>query len=156
MKNLFFILVCFLGVNSVLAQETTVAEEKVQEVNWVDTYKEALQKGKDENKPVLVYFTGSDWCPPCKQLDAELFHSEKFKVFSDKNLILYKADFPRNRDLVSVENRKINTKLQYELGVGSFPTVVVLNAKGQEIARKKGAYMSDYYYPFLESILKNY
>ncbi len=154
MRKIFLILVLLLGVKASFAQESVVAQEK-EAIKWEMSFDEAIKRAKDENKPVLVFFTGSDWCPPCKQVDRELFHTNKFKEFSTKNLILYKADFPRNRYLVSSSAKKANRKLQFKYGINSFPTVVVMNADGDVLGKKKGAYMAASYYPFLEAILKN-
>lgn len=148
MRKIFLILVLFLGVSVTFAQEKTA-------VKWEISFDKAIKKAKKENKPVLVYFTGSDWCPPCKKIDKELFHAEKFQAFSDKNLILYKADFPRNRDLVSSETRASNKGLKSKYGVSAFPSMVVVNANGTVLGEKRGAYMTEYYYPFLEEIVKS-
>ncbi|MBE7629717.1 thioredoxin family protein [Tenacibaculum piscium] len=160
MKKIGIILVFLLAVHTVSAQQSVVAHQEInqeanQEVKWEQSFDTAIKKAKKENKPVLVFFTGSDWCPPCQTIDRELFNTDKFKGFSDEKLILYKADFPRNRDLVSSEAKKENNELQYRYGINAFPTVVVVNAKGNVLGKKKGAYMAAYYYPFLQSIITN-
>ena len=40
---------------------------------WLTNYDTAISKAKKQKKNVLVYFTGSDWCPPCKMLKTD-FH----------------------------------------------------------------------------------
>ncbi|MEX6626144.1 thioredoxin family protein [Tenacibaculum pacificus] len=151
MRNIFFILVFFLGVNTSFAQQSVLDGN----VKWEESFDSAIKKAKSEDKPLLLFFTGSDWCPPCQQVDRELFNTDKFKGFSDENLILYKADFPRNRDLVPLCTKQQNSKLQNRYGISAYPTVLVVNAKGNVLGKKKGAYMAEYYYPFLEKIIKN-
>ncbi|MBE7693324.1 thioredoxin family protein [Tenacibaculum finnmarkense] len=156
MKKIFLTLVLILGAQISFAQEHTVAHQaESQKIQWESSFNTAIEKSKSENKPILVFFTGSDWCHPCKRVDKELFETMKFKNFSDGNLIFYKADFPRNRDLVSVAAKKENEELQYRYGINAFPTVVVVNSKGNVLGKKKGAYMAEYYYPFLTKIIKN-
>lgn len=152
MRKILLILVLFFGVNVAFAQEHVVANENVK---WEMSFKKAIKKAKKEKKPVLVFFTGSDWCPPCKRIERELIETDKFKGFSDKNLVLYKADFPRNRDLVTADARKENGELKFKYGISSFPTMLVVNADGNVLGEKRGAYMTEYYYPFLEEIVKN-
>ena len=64
-------------------------------LNWQDNLETALQKAKQENKAVLVNFTGSDWCIWCKRLSEEVFTKDEFENYADDNLILVKLDFPR-------------------------------------------------------------
>lgn len=156
----FFIVSFFMFqiVNSQEIAENTmeiIDVEKI-ELTWIPTYKEALKKAKKENKPVLIYFTGSDWCGPCKILDEKLFHTEKFKSLSDKDLILLEVDIPRRRDLLAPAKMKENLYLQKKYKVKAFPTLMMVNHRGKKIAEKKGYIMTEYYYPFFQSVIKRY
>lgn len=165
MKKIIFSLVVAMGMYNANAQEVFFEdiENKVLEtvakpisVNWESSFENAVKKAKKEHKPILLYFTGSDWCGPCKRIDKELFHTQKFADFSKDNLVLYVADFPSNRDLVSEENRKINKQLSKRYQQESFPTMIVVDEKGNVLGRKNGSYMVEYYYPFFEKITQNY
>lgn len=105
---------------------------------------------------MLIYFTGSDWCDPCKVLDEKLFHTEKFKEISDNDLVLYEANNPRNKDLVSLEKMEQNYKLIRKYKIKSYPTLVFVNHKGKMIGYKKGLILTEYYYPFIQSVIENY
>ena len=114
------------------------------------------KKAKKEKKPVLIYFTGSDWCGPCKILDDKLFHTKKFKSLSDKNLILLEVDIPRRRDLIAPKKMKENLYLQKKYRVKAFPTLMMVNHRGKKLGAKKGFIMTEYYYPFFQSVLRKY
>ncbi|KGL59801.1 thioredoxin disulfide isomerase [Polaribacter sp. Hel1_33_49] len=120
------------------------------------TYKEALKKSKREKKPVLIYFTGSDWCGPCKVLDKDLFHTEKFKALAEEDLILLEVDIPRRLDIISPDRMKENKIIQKKYRVNSFPTLMIVNHRGKKIAEKKGYIMTEYYYQFLQSEINKY
>lgn len=144
-------------------QTQEIANDSIQdlktssiELNWISTYKEALKKAKKEKKPVLIYFTGSDWCGPCKILDDELFHSEKFKTISDNDLVLLEVDIPRRKDLIEPDKMSENLYLQKKYKVKSFPTLMMVNHRGKKIAEKKGYVMTEYYYPFFQSVISKY
>ena len=171
MKNIFLSLLMLFSFLNISGQEdffediedeieTTVEVVEQQlpllHVNWQNTFEEALEKAKKEHKPILIYFTGSDWCGPCMRLDRELFHTEKFAGFSEEKLVLYTANFPRNTDLVSEENKKINKKLSKKYNQESFPTMIIIDEKGRVLGRKNGSYMIEYYYPFFEETTRNY
>jgi protein disulfide-isomerase len=39
------------------------------ELRWTEDFDKAAARAREENKYVLVDFTGSDWCGWCKKLD---------------------------------------------------------------------------------------
>ena len=45
---------------------------------WLDDYDVAIEKAAAENKPIVVDFSGSDWCGWCIRLDKEVFATEVF------------------------------------------------------------------------------
>ncbi|MFK8060962.1 MAG: thioredoxin family protein [Polaribacter sp.] len=159
MKKLVFIFTLFLlgTTSNFFAQEKIVeTNEETPFLNWEENYKKALKKSKKEKKPILIYFTGSDCCGPCKVLDKKLFHTEKFKAIADKDLILYEADSPRNKGLITPEALKISNELKRKYKIRAFPTLVFVNHKGKMIGYKKGLILTEYYYPFIQSVIENY
>ena len=147
-------LILFLSCFSIAVSQETKNEEI--SLKWENSFKTALKKSKKQKKPVLIYFTGSDWCTPCKILDKKLFHTKKFKDLSDKDFVLYEADNPRNKDLLSSEKLNENNKLIRKYKIKSYPTLVVVNHRGKMIAYKQGLILTEYYYPFFQSVLDNY
>ena len=165
MNKLFgFFMVSLLAYQASFSQQIDSTEVEVAEIevvnkielDWVATYKEALKKSKKENKPVLMYFTGSDWCGPCKILDKDLFHTEKFKALADKDLVLLEVDIPRRTDIISADKMNENLYLQSKYKVRAFPTLMMVNHRGKKIAEKKGYVMTEYYYPFFQSVILKY
>ncbi len=109
---------------------------------WLKNYEEALADAKKENRNILVYFTGSDWCPPCKMLKKDLFDTDKFKSVSSNYTLLY-IDIPRNRDLLSHEQMKHNSDLLAKINKkGVFPLLVILNEKGAQLDQYSGYSMN--------------
>jgi len=104
---------------------------------WMTDYKAALELAGKENRPVLLDFTGSDWCGWCIRLDKETFSKPEFQKFAKDNLVLVELDFPNNKPQ-SAEIKKQNEALQEKYGVQGFPTLVLLNSEGKEIARNPG------------------
>lgn len=144
-----------LSLNESLTEKQGITKDEIV-LDWQTDFKDALKKSKKEKKPVLIYFTGSDWCGPCKILDKNLFHSKKFKDMADKDLILYEANNPQNKDLVEAARMQENYKLISKYKVKSYPTLVFVNHKGKMIGYKKGLILTEYYYPFIESVIENY
>ena len=68
-----------------------------EESGWLTDYKKAQQEAKDNNKFVLLDFTGSDWCGWCKKFDKEVLLQPEFKDFARDNLVVVELDFPRGK-----------------------------------------------------------
>jgi protein disulfide-isomerase len=93
----------------------------------------ALAYAKKQNKPILAYFSGSDWDEWGKKLDKEVLKSNNFAEWADKNVILFQADFAANKkqDLYKKQNEDLKTKYQ----VAVVPTFLLLDSDGEVIAR---------------------
>ena len=154
-------IICLFTFQVSIAQDVVRSNDELIDaneikLNWMPTYKEALKKSRKEKKPILIYFTGSDWCGPCKVLDRDLFHTSKFKALSDKELILLEVDIPRRVDIISPKKMKDNKIIQKKYKVKAFPTLMIVNHRGKKIAEKKGYIMTEYYYPFFQSQIDKY
>lgn len=104
---------------------------------WTTDYKAALKKAAAEKRMVLLEFTGSDWCPPCKLQNREVFDTPEFAEFAQSKLVPVKLDFPRNIPQTE-ELRASNRELAEKFSVGGFPTLILLDSKGGELARVEG------------------
>ncbi len=107
--------------------------------DWHPTYAEALDCAKENDRPLLLVFSGSDWCAPCIKLDALIWQSEDFKVYAKDNYVLYRADFPRRKDnQLSKELANKNNQLAERFNSkGHFPLVIILN-KEEEVMGTTG------------------
>jgi protein disulfide-isomerase len=104
---------------------------------WSTDYEASLKKAAADKRMLLLEFTGSDWCPPCKLQAKEVFDTPGFKEFAEANLVPVKIDFPRDIPQ-SDEVRAANRALSEKFGVDGFPTLVLLDSKGGELARTVG------------------
>ena len=105
---------------------------------WLTNPVEARNQARKENKVILVDFTGSDWCPPCKRLKAEVFDSPQFDEYAKKKLVLLEVDFPRDKSKLSAATHAENARLKQRFRVNSYPTVILLDQNSQELARMTG------------------
>jgi len=134
----------------------SVAQNHV--VKWQEDYDKAVKKAKEQHKPILIFFTGSDWCGPCKMLVEDFFESEKFKNIADESFVVYEANFPRNKDLITQKQRKNNYYLSTMYGVNSYPTIIIIDENGNELGRKKSYNLmrdTSYHFQFLKNILRD-
>ena len=107
------------------------------EGEWLTDLAKAQAKAKADKKLVLLDFTGSDWCPPCRSLHSTVLTSAEFTKFAKARLVLVEVDFPRTKKQ-SPELKAANAKLEEQFKIEGYPTVIVLDAGGKELFREVG------------------
>ena len=116
----------------------STAQMENTKLSWLTNLDEAQTISQTDNKPILIYFTGSDWCAPCMRLKEDFFENPKFTQQAN-NLVLVKIDYPRRVDIISEEqldyNKTIIAKYNKQQ---TFPKIVMLNSEGKEIGRISG------------------
>ena len=123
---------------------------------WDDDFAKAKAEAAEKGRPILIDFTGSDWCSWCIKLDKEVFSKSEFKKYARANLVLFVADFPRGKK-VSKKTAAQNAELRDKYGVQGYPTVVLVDAEGTVIARtgyQEGG--AEAYVKHLQELLKDF
>ncbi|MFC1223090.1 Thioredoxin-like [Pedobacter suwonensis] len=100
---------------------------------WMENFSEAQQQAKATHKQILINFSGSDWCGPCIRLRKEILESERFEQYADQNLILVRADFPRQKkNQLTKEQVKLNEALAEVYNKdGKFPYTLLVDEDGK-------------------------
>ena len=96
------------------------------EGNWLNTEKpemnKAIELSQKTNKPIMLFFTGSDWCGWCKKLVKEVYKTSEFNTCAKNNVVLVEVDFPR-RSKLSSELTAQNNSLKQIFQPRGYPTV---------------------------------
>lgn len=88
---------------------------------------EVFSNATSLSRPVLLIFSGSDWCLPCIKFHKQILSDTSFRKFADKNLLMLKADFPQKRKLskgLELQNEKLAERYNPN---GIFPNLILLN-----------------------------
>jgi protein disulfide-isomerase len=103
-------------------------QAKAQEhsLEWNTNLVEAVDKSIETEKPLLLFFTGSDWCGWCKRLQAEAFHKPEFEKWAEENVVLMELDYPR-RTAQPEELKQQNMNILRMFGVRGYPTIWFVN-----------------------------
>ncbi|MGX1025107.1 thioredoxin family protein [Flavobacterium sp. CS20] len=101
--------------------------------DWQSNLDKSKQLAQDENKQILLVFSGSDWCAPCIKLEKKIWTSEVFQNYAKDNLVLLKADFPRfKKNQLPKDQQEHNKWLaEHYNPKGYFPLVVLMDANGK-------------------------
>ena len=106
--------------------------------NWKTNFEEAKATATEQNKIILLVFSGSDWCGPCIKLDKNVWQSADFKTYAEEKLVLLRADFPKKKGNAlpeDIKNGNLALAEKYNQD-GYFPFVVVLDKTGKVLAKK--------------------
>ncbi len=104
------------------------------EIEWVTDWDKAKQTAQQQNKDLLIDFSGSDWCGWCKRLDAEVFKKPEFAA-AGKDFVFVLIDFPSDKSKQSDELQAQNKKLAEEFKVKGFPTIFLTGSDGKPYAQ---------------------
>lgn len=131
MKRLLFLALTVVSLS-------TSAQQAEGELTWYTNLVSAVDRSIEEDKPLLLFFTGSDWCGWCKRLQAEAFLKPEFKKWADESVVLMELDYPR-RTAQPEELKQQNMNILRMFGVRGYPTIWFVNPtkNGNEINFEK-------------------
>ena len=93
-------------------------------VAWKPYSEQTLQEAQNLKKPIIIDFYAT-WCTPCRELEDVTFHDASIVKEAESDFVMVKVD-------VTKGGNKLHERLLQEYGVKGVPTIVFLNANGQE------------------------
>ncbi len=120
--------VAFATAPSMQEQDVDGADNEVaaEDDQWTEDVEKAIKTAKTTKKDLVLLFTGSDWCPPCKRLEKEVLGQKDFQFEVTQQFVLVKFDFLRNTpqdETIAGRNRK----WAQDYGVEGYPTVICVD-----------------------------
>lgn len=112
---------CIVSAIAFFLCGTSLADD---DPGFTEDAKEAIARAVDQDKDIIFLFTGSDWCPPCKKLEAEVLSKEDFLFEVSKHYVLVKFDFPKATKQ-SEELVRQNQEYGEKFGISGYPTLVL-------------------------------
>ncbi len=108
--------------------------------DWKLNFSEAKSLAVSDHKMILLNFSGSDWCGPCIKLKKEVFESAEFEKYAAENLVLVRADFPRQKkNQLDQEQVAKNEALAEQYNPkGVFPLTVLIDSRGNIVKEWEG------------------
>ena len=105
--------------------------------SWGTDYTLAASQAKQSHRHIFLFFTGSDWCGWCMKLQKDILTTNEFVQYAKEHLVLVELDYPKSKPM-SAELRAQNHMLQEKYAIRGFPTVVVLDQTGKQVAKMVG------------------
>lgn len=119
-----------LSVILLLFSMTTFAQKITDPVTiegWSNDSDYIFTKANKEQRPIMINFTGSDWCGWCKVIKRDYFSKSAFKVdlVEQYGMLLLEADFP-SEIRQSAALKEQNRHLANTYKISGYPTIVIL------------------------------
>lgn len=90
------------------------------------TVRDAAVPADTTRRPVLLVFSGSDWCQPCIRFEKQVLRDSAFQTFAANNLKIVEADFPQRKKLPPALRRENEQLAEQYNPEGIFPHLVLL------------------------------
>jgi len=135
------ILLSILGYYGNKAVQSYLGQQAIEQTGLeVLSLEQALKVAKNSNKLVLADFSAI-WCPSCRKLDKQVFSDERVKNQFNQNFVYARIEFDSQAGKSFMKNYQVM----------GFPTLLVVNAKGEKLVQLPVSYEPS---PFLRSLEK--
>ena len=94
--------------------------------HWTEDAPAAVKRAQTESKDLLLLYTGSDWCPPCKKLEEEVLSKAEFLREAADKLVLVKFDFPQQIEQADPLVQQ-NKEWAEKYAISGYPTIVLVD-----------------------------
>jgi thioredoxin-related protein len=152
MSRIVGALIAMSLTTSAYAERPVTEGAKVGE--WTMDFEAAKALAKAKNLPLLMNFTGSDWCGWCKLMDKNVFSVEAWKNYATQNMVTVFIDFPKDKSLVPAKLAERNKALSEKFEVGGYPTYILLAPDGEKQLGKLSASRTATPASFIQDIKK--
>lgn len=127
-KNIFTALLCIVAASS--PAEIDFDADGATPGKWTMDFDAAKALAAEKQLPILLDFSGSDWCGWCKIMEESVFTKPEWQTYAQESLVMVLIDFPNDKSLVPDKYVERNKALKNEYGVRGYPTFVVLDDDG--------------------------
>jgi protein disulfide-isomerase len=132
LKSPFFILTLIMPLLQIHGAETMS-----RSIEWQTNYEKAVTESKEKGVPLLMFFTGSDWCSWCNKLESEVLDTPQFKDAVGSKFVFLKVDKPAYRTL-DAQTKAQNEQLQKKYDITGWPTIILFDTQKLQVIGKTG------------------
>jgi protein disulfide-isomerase len=103
-------------------------------IEWQTDYEKVRSTGEKENKPLLLFFNGSDWAGSAMKMKHEILNTPAFQEKIAPQFVCMEVDFPMHTPPVPVVAEQ-NLELKKRFKVQELPSLLLLDARERVIAQ---------------------
>jgi thioredoxin-related protein len=120
--------------------------------SWIG-FNEGMKQAASSGKLVIVDFS-TEWCIWCKKMDTEVFSKPVIAARLSNNFVTVRLDAESEAPLVYRGRSMKTSAFTALMKVEGYPTLIVFDAKGNEVTRLSGYVESDLFSVFLDYLGK--
>ena len=98
---------------------------------WTMDLEAAKKTAAQKNLPLLLVFTGSDWCPACIQVTQRVFKTSAWKDYAEENLMTVWIDFPRDTFIPKKIAERNSELIKRYHPLDTLPAFYILGSDGE-------------------------
>jgi class 3 adenylate cyclase len=127
-----------------------VAQDEPVRAKWLTDFEKAKELAQREKRPVLLLFTGTEWCSVCVILEKKVLSRPEFAEFAKDRLVLVKVEFgtapypePKEKR-PPAQKAKVDLARRFNMNIGEppgknglngYPSTFLLTPKGAQTAK---------------------
>jgi thioredoxin-related protein len=97
------------------------------EVEWLDRYEAAKERARQQQRPMLLYFT-ADWCPPCQAMKRDTWPNARVERMVNERFVPVYVDV----------DEQANLPISERFAVQAIPTLYATDASGEPLTDASG------------------
>jgi thioredoxin-related protein len=131
-------LISAIAVAGALLSTNLLAEDEIRlegaaPGQWTMDFDAAKQVAAEKNLPILLDFSGSDWCGWCKLMERQVFSQKEWTAYATNSIMQVLIDFPSDKSRIPGKYIDRNNKLKDQFEIAGFPTFIILDSDGKTV-----------------------
>jgi thiol:disulfide interchange protein len=127
--------------------DATAAPKPARGLEWKD-FADGIEEAKSGRKLVVADFYAT-WCMPCKVMEKKTFRDPRV-MERLRDLVVVRVDAEETVERGGLKG--VDLALRYAVEV--YPTIVVVDGNGREIARNTGVMSPDEFLAWLDAVIE--
>ena len=134
---------CLAGVLLVSAEPAEAADLRrflspanlPKRAKWHHAYSKAVAEAKKTQRPIMLLFTGEEWCKPCQYLERKVFMKNEFHEWAIKSVVLARVNLSREfkPTVFNIFERKSHENLLKKYRMRTIPSAIMLTPGEQPL-----------------------
>jgi thioredoxin-related protein len=121
-----------VGREYISSQEITLSQS-LEKKGWHDDLDKALKLAASKQRPLLLAFVGSSWCPWSEKLEEEVLSEAAFTSALSQDFLLVRVELPENYSQFTADSLP-NLKYVEKYQVKECPSLVIVQPNGKKVA----------------------
>lgn len=144
--------VLWISAALIIAALAVSCKQEVKEAVWYKDFEEAKTAAAEQEKNILLFFTGSDWDTVSQSLEAAVFTSGAFLKKVAPQYVLTQLDFSQEENSLAEEQFIKNYEVASSFTIQGIPTILIVTKEGYVVSMLEAPTEADSSDDFVKTI----